>query len=91
MDERKWKRGGRRPGSGRKPKAKEEGLINKLKPYEADAHKQLIVSIKRGDAWALKLYFEYMYGKPIQRTDVTTGGQPIQVTPISFYGGDEEE
>lgn len=58
---------------------------------EDAAHKQLNAAIKRGDAWALKLYFEYMYGKPIQRTDVTTAGQAIQVTPISFYGGDEEE
>lgn len=54
------------------------------------AHQKLEQALKRGDAWALKLYFEYMYGKPIQRNDVTSGGQPIQVTPISFFTDEEE-
>lgn len=86
----KGKSGGRRRNAGRKPKEKNQALVEKLKPYEETALKKLGSAVNRGDAWALKLFFEYCYGKPIQRQDVTSGGQPIQVTPISFFSDEEE-
>lgn len=65
----KSKRGGRRPGAGRKPKVKEQELIEKLTPYENQAIKKLSEAIEQGAPWAIKLFMEYRYGKPIQRVE----------------------
>ena len=56
--------GGKREGSGRKPKAEEQNLIEKLGPYEAKALKALIDAVEDGKSWAVTLYMAYMYGKP---------------------------
>ena len=63
MDKRK-DNGGARKGAGRKPKAEEQQLIEKLSPLEDLAFKQLKTSMEDGHSWAIKMYFEYMYGKP---------------------------
>lgn len=82
MNEHK-KRGGARPGAGRKPKADEARLIEKLSPLENKAHEVLKAAIKDGEQWAIKMYFEYMYGKPRQQTDIdlTTNGESVNVKP----------
>lgn len=64
-------------GSGRKSKAEEQQLIEKLSPMEATAHAKLKEAIDAGKDWAIKMYFEYMYGKPKQQTDITSGGSRI--------------
>ena len=70
-------RGGSRENAGRKPKDEERVLIKKLSPLEDLAHSKLEDAIKDGKDWAIKLYFEYMYGKPKQQTDITTAGEKI--------------
>ena len=57
--------------AGRKPKAEEQKLIEKLTPLQDDAYKALSDSLKDGQGWAVKLFMEYMYGKPKQTIDQT--------------------
>jgi len=56
--------GGARKGAGRKPKAENEALTSKLRPYEDDALKALIKAVKGSEPWAVKMFFEYLHGKP---------------------------
>lgn len=65
-------RGGKRPNAGRKSKAEEQSLIEKLSPMEGLAHAKLLEAIEEGKDWAVKMYFEYMYGKPTQKVDQKT-------------------
>tara|TARA_R110000803_G_scaffold37006_1_gene79691 strand:- start:184 stop:429 length:246 start_codon:yes stop_codon:yes gene_type:complete len=74
MDKRKTN-GGARSGAGRKPKAEEQQLIEKLSPLSKVAYKALKSSIEENEGWAVKLYFEYMYGKPKQSIDQTVKGE----------------
>jgi hypothetical protein len=73
------KRGGFREGSGRKPKADEIKLIEKLDELidKDSVVKKLNELIEDGNFNALKLYFEYRYGKPKESIDITTGGQSL--------------
>jgi len=64
-------KGGAREGSGRKSKAEEQKLIEKLSPMEATAHAKLSEAIDLGKDWAIKMFFEYMYGKPKQMIEQT--------------------
>lgn len=81
--------GGKRKGAGRKPKSEEQTLIEQLSPYDTEATKRLIAAVRKGDAWAIKLFFEYRYGKPKQSMDVTSDGQTI--TPALIVFADDEE
>jgi hypothetical protein len=87
MDKRK-NNGGKRAGSGRKPKVEEQKLIEKLSPLEPTAHKALKNALKDEESWAVKLYFEYMYGKPKQQTDITTNGESVTIPVINFTKSD---
>lgn len=73
----KGTRGGARVGAGRKPKAAEIELIEKLSPLEETALKKLAEGVKSGDYNFIKLYMEYRYGKPKQQTDITSNGEQI--------------
>jgi hypothetical protein len=75
----KGKRGGRREGSGRKPKSEEKALLEKLHPMADNAFRQLENAIKNGEQWAVKLWFEYNYGKPQQFIDHTSKGESIKI------------
>jgi hypothetical protein len=66
------KRGGVREGAGRKPKAEERTLIEKFSPLEPLAFLALEDALKNKKDWAVKLTFEYLYGKPKQQIDQTT-------------------
>ena len=81
----KNRHGGARRGAGRKPKAEREELTDRLSPYEDAGIEALISGVKRGEPWAVKLFFEYRWGKPKQRTDITSDGQQITPPPIVFY------
>lgn len=59
-------KGGKRENSGRKSKAEEQQLIEKLSPLESTAHAKLKEALESGKEWAVKLFFDYMYGKPKQ-------------------------
>lgn len=73
--------GGRRPGSGRKGKVEEQTLIERLSPLEPIAHAKLKKAIEDGERWAIKLFFEYRYGKPRQTHEV----QETVSDTISIY------
>ncbi len=56
--------GGKRNGAGRKPKATEIELIERLSPLDDDAMKALKQGIKAGEYPYVKMFFEYRLGKP---------------------------
>ena len=64
--------GGKRGNAGRKPKADEQDLIERLTPLAKDGYKALANALKDEQGWAVKLFFEYMYGKPKQQIEQTT-------------------
>ena len=75
-------RGGNRQGSGRKSKAHEQKLVEKLdnviEEYEVlETLKQLIIN---GDLRAVQLYFNYRYGKPKDSVDLNTTGEDLGVS-----------
>ena len=76
--------GGKRAGAGRKAKAEEQKLIENLTPMNPDALKSLEIGLKNKEQWAVKLFFEYFYGKPQQRVDVTTNEESLNMPVINF-------
>jgi hypothetical protein len=68
MDNRKAN-GGKREGAGRKPKAEEQNLVEKLTPLIPKGYKALESGLDDDQSWAVKLFFEYLYGKPKQQID----------------------
>ena len=63
--------GGKRAGAGRKPKVEEQELITKLTPMKPKAFKALEEAVDKRQSWAIKMYFEYMYGKPKEKVEIT--------------------
>jgi len=63
------KRGGVREGAGRKSKAEEQSLIEKLTPLEPIAFEALTNALNDGKDWAVKLFFQYNFGMPKQTID----------------------
>lgn len=57
--------------AGRKPKNEEQKLIEKLTPLQDKAFKALEDALADGSSWAVKIYMEYMYGKPKEKREVT--------------------
>ena len=72
--------GGHKTNGGRKSKSEEQKLIEKLTPLQKDAYKALNNALKDEQGWAVKIFFEYMYGKPNQSTDLKV----TEVIDISF-------
>lgn len=60
----KSNKGGARPGAGRPTKATEQAICEKLSPLEPVAFSALSDALGRGDSWAVKMFFEYRFGKP---------------------------
>ena len=83
MDKRKFNGGNK--NAGRKSKAAEQSLIEKLTPFEDEALEQLKKSVKEGQSWAIKMYFEYKYGKPKESKDITTNGESINRPVFEFF------
>lgn len=65
----KKQRGGVRTGAGRKSKAEELSLIEKLTPLEESAFSALTEALADKKDWAVKLFFQYQYGMPKQIVD----------------------
>ena len=57
--------------SGRKSKTEEIILIEKLTPLSDKAFKELQKGIERGEFQFVRLWFQYMYGKPKQITELS--------------------
>jgi len=91
MDKRKLNKGTKGNNGGRPSKAEEQNLIEKLSPLEEQAFLKLSEAIDNGKDWAIKMFFEYMYGKPRQQTDVTSMGEKIQTIINLGTGVNPEE
>ena len=83
--------GGARKGAGRKSKAAEQKLIENLTPMNDMAVKSLEKGLEKKEQWAVKLFFEYFYGKPQQRVDVTTNDESINMPLINFVETEPEQ
>ncbi len=70
--------GGKRDGSGRKSKADEFKLLDKLSPMEDLFIQVLHNALKKGDYKFAQLYANYFYGKPRETQDITLN----QDTPL---------
>ena len=70
MDKRKYN-GGKREGSGRKPKADEVQLIEKLTPLEPLAFDALEQGLKDKDFRYVQLYYNYYAGIPRETKDIS--------------------
>jgi hypothetical protein len=69
--------------AGRKPKTDEQALLEKLSIYEDTAHAKLREAVENGDQWAIKLYFEYYYGKPSQTVNHQNNGGSFEGQPLN--------
>jgi hypothetical protein len=74
-------RGGYRQGSGRKSKASEQQLIERLdRIIDEDEVLQVLKQlIKDGDLRAVQLYLNYRRGKPKDTMDLNTSGEGIGI------------
>lgn len=76
MDKRK--NNGGHPNSGRKSKADEIAMIERLSPMQEKAYKALEQGVENGDFKFVQLYFNYYAGKPKETKDITLNTeQPI--------------
>ena len=64
-------RGGKREGSGIKPKQEEVQLIEKLTPLEPLAFEALKDGLEKKDFKFVQLYYNYFAGKPKETKDIT--------------------
>lgn len=71
MDGRKNNKGTVGNKGGRKPKAEEVALIEKLTPLEPLAFEALKVGLGRGDFKYVQLFYNYYAGKPKETKDIT--------------------
>jgi len=63
--------GGKRQGAGRKSKADEVSLIEKLSPLEDIAFDALKSGVEKGDFKYVQLFYNYYAGKPKETKDIT--------------------
>ena len=82
--------GGAREGAGRKSKADEIKLIEKLSPLAPEAFKQLQKGVEKGDFKFIQLFFNYYVGKPKESIDHTTNGEKVSI-PLITWASDSEE
>lgn len=71
------KNNGGNKNAGRKPKADEQQLIEKLSPLEPLAYKALKNALKEEQQWAVSMWFAYFNGKPRERKDINMSGDMI--------------
>ncbi len=69
MDKRKFNGGNK--NAGRKPKAEEVALIEKLTPLEPLAFDALMKGLEIGDFKYVQLFYNYYAGKPRETKDIT--------------------
>lgn len=80
IEERKSKRGGARPGAGRKRRMEEHEIIEKLTPMATTAFQVLNAKIAEGDMKAIQLFMQYFIGLPTQKIESKIEGQLNQVS-----------
>jgi len=86
MEDERKNNGGKREGSGRRPKADEIALIDNMDKVAVpqDVWKLLYAKCEEGDTQAIKAWLQYRYGMPKQVTDITSKGESINTPAINF-------
>lgn len=79
QERKKSKRGGARPGAGRKRKMEEHELIEKLYPMADKAFAVLRQKVEEGDIKALQIFMQYYIGLPTQKIESKVEGSLNQV------------
>ena len=79
------KNGGARPGAGRKSKAEELKIAERLdsilgEDWEKAVFKKIRAEALKGSYQHAQLLVAYKYGKPQDKVDVTTGGKALPTT-----------
>lgn len=87
MDKRKNNGGNK--GCGRKSKADELSLIERLSPMQDVALEALREGVEAHEFPYIKLYMEYMYGKPKETVKVTGDLSISKRAVINFTNGDK--
>lgn len=83
MDGRKKNKGIVGNKGGRPSKAEEQKLIERLTPLAPKAMTALNNALEGEESWAVKLFFEYFYGKPSQQVDHTTNGESLNKIDVT--------
>lgn len=85
------KHGGARPNSGRKPKADEIAMIERMDAVMApeEVWEALGKKVREGDGPCIKTWLEYRYGKPKQSVDVTSDGEKLPALAVQIVKPDE--
>lgn len=76
--------------AGRPSKAEEQKLIEKLTPLAPKAHKALEAAVRDREQWAVKLFFEYFYGRPVQGVDLSGGIEFKGIKPLEWVEDDKQ-
>ena len=78
--------------AGRKSKAEEFKLIEKLDKYidQQTVFETLGELIKEGSLKAVEIYLNYYFGKPTEKVDHSTNGESIN-NPIVVFGGSSKD
>lgn len=84
MDGRRNNKGTKGNRGGRPSRSEEQKLIEHLTPMNGLALESLEKGLEKKEQWAVKLFFEYFYGKPQQRVDVTTNEESLNMPIINF-------
>ena len=82
------KNNGGNKNAGRKSKADEIKLIERLTPMADAAYHALKKGIDKGDYKFVQLFFAYYAGKPKESKDITSNGETVQ-TIINLGTGEE--
>ena len=85
------KNGGKREGAGRKPKADEVELIERLSPMDDLALQKLKEGVSSGDFKFIQLFMNYRYGRPKETKDITSNGESLNFGSIDWFKSDEAE
>ncbi len=85
------KNGGKREGAGRKPKADEVELIERLSPMDDLALQKLKEGVSSGDFKFIQLFMNYRYGRPKEKKDITSNGESLNFGSIDWFKSDEDE
>jgi hypothetical protein len=77
--------GGKRKGAGRKSKAEEQQLVERLSPLAPKAFKALEQGLDDNQNWAVKLFMEYSYGKPKESININPDNN-FEIPLTTFFG-----
>lgn len=61
--------GGKRPGAGRKRKADEVALLERLSPMDDLFFSAMSRGLKKGDQAFCKMFADYRFGKPVDKVE----------------------